>query len=86
MSLLHSLLRQLELGRRERATYRELARLDDRDLSDIGLSRSDIRDVARLAAQHGHLDLHNWKELAITSTVDVAPSRPTRQRLQLRPV
>lgn len=86
MNLLNSLLQQLELGRRERAVYRELARLDDRDLSDIGLGRSDIRDVARLAARHGRLDLHAWRELVAATTADVAPPRPVGQRLQLRPV
>jgi uncharacterized protein YjiS (DUF1127 family) len=30
-----------------RKTYNELARLTDRELNDIGLSRADINDVAR---------------------------------------
>ncbi|MGY3437943.1 MULTISPECIES: DUF1127 domain-containing protein [unclassified Marinovum] len=29
------------------ATYNELARLDDRELADIGVGRSDIADIAR---------------------------------------
>ncbi len=34
-----------------RATYAELAALTDRELSDLGLSRGDIRRVAQEAAQ-----------------------------------
>jgi uncharacterized protein YjiS (DUF1127 family) len=34
--------------RRQRVTYRELAALDDRQLADIGLSRSDL-DIASFA-------------------------------------
>ena len=32
--------------RRERETIRELARLTDRELADLGIARSDIRSVA----------------------------------------
>lgn len=32
--------------RREREAVRELSRLTDRELADLGISRSDIRDVA----------------------------------------
>ena len=35
----------------ERKTYHALARLDDRTLQDIGLSRSDISSVARKTAE-----------------------------------
>lgn len=31
----------------QRKTERELNRLSDRDLNDIGIARSDIRDIAR---------------------------------------
>jgi uncharacterized protein YjiS (DUF1127 family) len=34
-----------------RDTVRELQCLDDEELSDLGISRSDIKDVARRAAQ-----------------------------------
>ncbi|MCB5175820.1 MULTISPECIES: DUF1127 domain-containing protein [Microvirga] len=34
-----------------RETVRELDRLDDRDLTDLGIGRADIRAVARQAAQ-----------------------------------
>ncbi|MGC9269332.1 DUF1127 domain-containing protein [Acidiphilium sp.] len=33
--------------RAARAAYRELSELSDRELADLGISRSDIRDVAR---------------------------------------
>lgn len=36
-----------------RSTMDELARLDDRDLTDLGISRSDIRDIAKDAAYSG---------------------------------
>lgn len=34
-----------------RATVRELERLADKDLSDLGIGRSDIKDVARQTAK-----------------------------------
>lgn len=37
--------------RREREAVRELSRLTDRELADIGLCRSDIRDVAASARE-----------------------------------
>lgn len=44
------LMRSFRNWRRYRATVNELSRLSDRELSDIGLSRSDIPFVARRAA------------------------------------
>ena len=37
--------------RREREAVRELSRLSDRELADLGIARSDIRAVALGAAQ-----------------------------------
>jgi uncharacterized protein YjiS (DUF1127 family) len=37
------------LRRKYERTYSELARMSDRDLADIGISRLSIRDVAREA-------------------------------------
>ena len=37
--------------RREREAVRELSRLTDRELADLGIGRSDIRDVAGAAAR-----------------------------------
>jgi uncharacterized protein YjiS (DUF1127 family) len=41
-----SILRFLQSWRRYNASLRELSHLDDRELSDIGISRSDIPRVA----------------------------------------
>ena len=38
---------QLALHRRYRATLDELSMLTDRELTDIGMERSSIRDIAR---------------------------------------
>ncbi len=40
----------LERRRQYRDTYRELSRLSDRDLDDIGLARCDIPTIARETA------------------------------------
>lgn len=37
--------------RREREAVRELTRLSDRELADLGIARSDIRSVAELASR-----------------------------------
>ena len=39
--------------RLEQRTYRELMALSDRELEDVGLSRSMLRSVAHNAATHG---------------------------------
>jgi uncharacterized protein YjiS (DUF1127 family) len=49
-----SFISRVNLARLENAAYentvRELNQLSDRELSDIGLGRGDIRDVARATA------------------------------------
>src|SRR3954464_1016560 len=50
--LLASLVRTLKAWRRFNASLRELNRLGDRELADIGISRSDIPRVAWENAQH----------------------------------
>jgi uncharacterized protein YjiS (DUF1127 family) len=45
-----SILRFLQNWRRYNASLRELSHLDDRELADIGISRSDIPRVALDAA------------------------------------
>jgi uncharacterized protein YjiS (DUF1127 family) len=53
MDLLHRLTRYLETKRVEGEIHRRLARLDDRNLADIGLARGDIGRFARAAARPG---------------------------------
>ena len=60
MKLLLHLRRAFEIRRRERTTVRELSRLGDRELADLGLGRADIRDVARAAARVGSLDVYAY--------------------------
>ncbi|MGD9845159.1 MAG: DUF1127 domain-containing protein [Variibacter sp.] len=49
--ILTNLIRLVRSWRRYHQSVRELSRLDDRELADIGLSRSDIPHVAWDAAQ-----------------------------------
>ena len=51
MVLLYPLTRQFESKLLEWETRRKLAGLTDRNLADIGLERSDIRQFARAASQ-----------------------------------
>ena len=53
MDLLHRLTRYLETKRVEGGIHHQLARLDDRNLADIGLARGDIGRFARAAARPG---------------------------------
>jgi uncharacterized protein YjiS (DUF1127 family) len=53
MDLLHRLTRYLETKRVEGEIHHRLARLDDRNLADIGLVRGDIGRFARAAARPG---------------------------------
>ncbi|RMD94399.1 MAG: DUF1127 domain-containing protein [Alphaproteobacteria bacterium] len=47
--------RQWQARRAEaRRTYKELSRLSDRELADIGLSRWQIAEVARRSAEAAH--------------------------------
>ena len=87
MNLLCTLLNRLELNRRERAIYRELVRLDERSLADIGLGRADLWPVARLAARRGHLDASNLADAARggRTAADVVAPRLTGYGLGLRP-
>ena len=57
MGLLHRIRHAIATWRHERDTYGELARLTERDLADLGLSRADIRNVARTAARQGPVDV-----------------------------
>lgn len=67
-NLIHALRRQLAMRTRERRTYAELARLGERDLADIGLTRADLRGVARAAARQGLRDVFAF---------DGGPRRPS---------
>ncbi|MEK0083276.1 DUF1127 domain-containing protein [Benzoatithermus flavus] len=60
MDLLHRLYGRLIRFLHERETYRALARLDDRELADLGLHRADLRAIARDAARAGRLDVFDW--------------------------
>jgi uncharacterized protein YjiS (DUF1127 family) len=51
MDLLHRLGQSLAAKFSEQKTVQRLKRLDDRNLADLGLSREDIRPVARLASR-----------------------------------
>jgi uncharacterized protein YjiS (DUF1127 family) len=46
MRMLLSVIRFLQVWRRYNASLRELSRLGDRELADIGISRSDIARIA----------------------------------------
>ncbi len=46
MYLVSALVRLFHVRRRYSASLRELNRLDDRELSDIGITRSDIQRIA----------------------------------------
>ena len=49
---LSNLMRVLRMWRRYNASMRELSRLGDRELADIGIARSDIPRVAWETAEH----------------------------------
>ena len=49
--LLSLLAARISAWRRYRSSVRELSRLSDRDLNDLGISRSDIECVARQSAR-----------------------------------
>jgi uncharacterized protein YjiS (DUF1127 family) len=46
VSYIESIARKLELRKEQRATYKTLQMLTDRELNDIGISRGDIRSIA----------------------------------------
>ncbi len=62
MSILATISTALERRRRENRTFRELAMLSERDLNDLGISRADIRRIAREAAEQGVIDIYQWRE------------------------
>jgi uncharacterized protein YjiS (DUF1127 family) len=47
MFLIHALVERVRAWARYRLTVRELSDLSDRDLSDLGISRTEIESVAR---------------------------------------
>lgn len=51
MSIFKKIGKRLRRKALERATIAELSGLSDRDLADIGISRSDIRFVAKRSAR-----------------------------------
>ena len=52
----------LERRRRESQTAYELSLLSDRDLSDLGITRTDIKRLARESAENGVIDLYEWRD------------------------
>jgi uncharacterized protein YjiS (DUF1127 family) len=52
MYLISSLVRMIRVWHRYNESFRELSRLGDRELADIGISRSDIHRIAWDAARH----------------------------------
>lgn len=71
MTLFQRLRTAYESWRRERRTISELNMLSDRDLADLGISRSDIHSLARHAASAEVVDLHDWRD---RSQVVAAPA------------
>jgi uncharacterized protein YjiS (DUF1127 family) len=51
MSMFTSIVRHYEAWRRHEAVRRELSQLTDRELADIGITRSDIE---RIASEEAH--------------------------------
>jgi len=47
MDLIKTLRKKSQIRARQRATYKELSKLSDADLSDIGLCRGDIYSISR---------------------------------------
>jgi uncharacterized protein YjiS (DUF1127 family) len=52
-NMLVAILNALRSWRRYNQSLRELSRLNDRELADIGLTRSDVARIAWEDAQHG---------------------------------
>ncbi len=50
--MIRNLTSKFNTWRRFRESVRELSRLSDRELSDLGIGRGDIVDVVRQAAVH----------------------------------
>lgn len=80
MTLLELVRRRLDRLARERKAVAELSRLDDRGLADIGLARTDIRAVARVAARDGAVDAFAFRERALTGRSAGKEARPRPRR------
>ena len=52
--MIKTLSAKLHAWRRFRDSVRELSRLSDRELNDLGIGRSDIEDVVRQGARLNH--------------------------------
>ena len=74
MDLLSFIRERLAMLAKERQTSRELARLSDRDLADIGLERDEIPFVARAATRMHAL------ESASAERVDFEPAGVLERR------
>jgi uncharacterized protein YjiS (DUF1127 family) len=86
MNVIRHLRHRLAIRAREREAYAGLTRLADRDLADIGLSRSDIREVARAAARQGPVDVFAFGGARRPSRVDTGVAWLTGRGLGLRTV
>ncbi|MDF1587404.1 DUF1127 domain-containing protein [Marinimicrococcus flavescens] len=62
MTFLQRIRSTFDAWRRERVTINELNMLSDRDLADLGISRSDIRSLARQTVKADVVDLHEWRD------------------------
>jgi uncharacterized protein YjiS (DUF1127 family) len=62
MALFSKLSALVERRRRESQTAYELSLLSDRDLADLGISRLDIKRLARESAENGVIDLYDWRD------------------------
>lgn len=60
MDLLLRLKHALDRDAHERAIIRDLSRLGERELADLGLRRSDIGTLARRAVRNGRLDVFTF--------------------------
>lgn len=72
MALFAKLSSLLERRRRESQTAYELSLLSDRDLSDLGISRIDIKRLARESAENGVIDLYDWRDRRDTVATGLA--------------
>ena len=86
MNVIQNLRHRLAVHAREREAYAGLARLADRDLADIGLSRSDIREVARAAAHQGQVDVFAFRGAKRPASVETGLAWLTGRGLGLRTV
>lgn len=71
----------IQLGRRQRHTAKVLSSLSDRALADLGLERTDIKDVARVAARPQSASLTMAQLVQLARDEDFARSVPARPAL-----